>query len=88
VQGTIASLQPDRGFGFVTANGEEVFFHRSDPLGVDLEELAEGLTIEFQPHWGRARRRTRRRAARRLGPTGGLRDAGGRQRALPPQKTA
>ena len=37
MQGTIASLQPDRGFGFITANGEE---------------FAEGPTVEFQPEWG------------------------------------
>jgi CspA family cold shock protein len=52
VQGTIARLQPERGFGFITANGQEFFFHRSALQGVEFEELAEGLTVEFQPEWG------------------------------------
>ena len=52
MDGTIASLQPERGFGFITANGEEFFFHRSALLGVEFDELAEGLTVEFQPEWG------------------------------------
>jgi cold shock CspA family protein len=52
MEGTIASLQPERGFGFITANGEEFFFHRSALLGIEFDELAEGLMVEFQPEWG------------------------------------
>ena len=47
MQGTIASLQPERGFGFITADGQE-FFHRGALLCVDFEELAEGQTVEVQ----------------------------------------
>jgi cold shock CspA family protein len=49
MQGTIASLVPDRGFGFIRdQQRQELFFHRKALLGTDFEELAEGLPVEYQ----------------------------------------
>jgi cold shock CspA family protein len=49
MQGTIASLVPERGFGFIKGpEGQELFFHRKALLGTDFEELAEGQPVEFQ----------------------------------------
>jgi cold shock CspA family protein len=37
-----------KGFGFVTkADGEELFFHRSDVLDRDLRQLKDGVQVEF-----------------------------------------
>ncbi len=49
MQGTIARLVPDRGFGFVnTDDGREFFFHRSALKATDYEELAEGQSVELE----------------------------------------
>jgi CspA family cold shock protein len=49
MHGTIARVSPERGFGFITPDeeGGEIFFHRSALHGVEFEELAEGVTVEF-----------------------------------------
>jgi len=48
MHGTIASISPERSFGFITPDeeGGEIFFHRSALHGVDFEELAEGVAVE------------------------------------------
>ncbi len=40
----------DRGFGFITPEGEdkEVFFHSSALVGVTFEELASGDAVTFE----------------------------------------
>jgi len=49
MHGTIVSISPERGFGFIAPDdgGDELFFHRSALHGVEFEELAEGVTVEF-----------------------------------------
>jgi cold shock CspA family protein len=49
MHGRIASLSPERGFGFITPDeeGGEIFFHRNALHGVEFEELAPGVTVEF-----------------------------------------
>ena len=49
MHGSIASITPERGFGFIAADddGGEYFFHRSALHGVEFEELAPGVTVEF-----------------------------------------
>ena len=37
----------DRGFGFVEADGQDVFFHMSNLQGVRFEDLREGQTVTF-----------------------------------------
>ena len=48
-QGKIARLT-DRGFGFITPEGEDkdVFFHANDLQGVPYNELAVGDAVTFE----------------------------------------
>ena len=47
--GTIKTLIRDRGFGFIAAeDGTEIFFHRSDLVGMEMEQLSEGQRVEFE----------------------------------------
>jgi CspA family cold shock protein len=49
VQGTIKRILRDRGFGFIrTAEGTEVFFHRSALQGLNFDSLREGESVEFE----------------------------------------
>ena len=46
--GTISRLT-DRGFGFITIEGEEkdLFFHANEVQGIDYNDLREGDTVTF-----------------------------------------
>jgi len=48
-EGTIARLT-DRGFGFITREGEEkdLFFHSNELKGVEFNELKEGDKVTFE----------------------------------------
>ena len=47
-KGTIRRLIADRGFGFIrTERGEDLFFHRSELVGVQFATLREGQEVEF-----------------------------------------
>ena len=46
-QGTIKKLVSDRGFGFITGSGEELFLHHSSVQG-NFEALSEGQAVEFE----------------------------------------
>ncbi|HET9176795.1 MAG TPA: cold shock domain-containing protein [Terriglobia bacterium] len=49
MQGTIKRVVRDRGFGFIrSAEGREVFFHRSSLQGLNFDTLKEGDTVEFE----------------------------------------
>lgn len=49
MQGTIARIMADRGFGFIEAeDGQEFFFHRSALNATDFGELAPGVPVEFE----------------------------------------
>lgn len=47
--GTIARLT-DRGFGFITREGEDkdLFFHANELQGVEFNDMKEGDTVEFE----------------------------------------
>ena len=48
MQGTINRLAPERGFGFITdMDGREYFFQRRALMGVEFEDLAPGMDVEF-----------------------------------------
>jgi len=49
MEGTIARLT-DRGFGFITREGEEkdLFFHSNELQGVEFDELKEGDKVTFE----------------------------------------
>lgn len=50
MKGTIKKLVLERGFGFITREGEakDLFFHSKDLKGVTFEELKEGDTVTFE----------------------------------------
>jgi len=50
MEGTIKKLITDKGFGFITIDGEEkdLFFHRNELKGVGYEELREGDRVSFE----------------------------------------
>jgi CspA family cold shock protein len=51
--GTIARLQPEKGFGFIRdESGHDYFFHRSAVFGEGIENLREGDSVEFTPGEG------------------------------------
>ena len=45
--GTIKKLVSERGFGFISGSGEELFFHHSSVQG-SFESLSEGQAVEFE----------------------------------------
>jgi CspA family cold shock protein len=48
-KGIIRRLTADRGFGFIQrAEGEDLFFHRSELREVDFGCLREGQEVEFE----------------------------------------
>jgi len=48
-KGTIRRLITDQVFGFIrTAEGKDLFFHRSELQGVDYSSLREGQQVEFE----------------------------------------
>ncbi|MBT3816964.1 MAG: cold shock domain-containing protein [Candidatus Magasanikbacteria bacterium] len=52
-QGTIARLT-DKGFGFISREGEEkdLFFHRNNLVDVEYDSLNEGDTVSFEVEEG------------------------------------
>jgi CspA family cold shock protein len=48
-QGTIARLT-DKGFGFISVDGQEkdLFFHSNELVGVSFDELREGDKLTFE----------------------------------------
>jgi CspA family cold shock protein len=51
--GRITSIRADKGFGFIKegsngSTGNDVFFHRSALVGVDLFDLQEGQEVSFR----------------------------------------
>ena len=48
-EGTIARLT-DKGFGFISREGQEkdLFFHSNELVGVSFDELREGDTLSFE----------------------------------------
>jgi len=49
MEGTIKKIIADKGFGFITVDGEEkdLFFHKNELKGVSYEELKEGDRVSF-----------------------------------------
>ena len=47
-QGKIKRLVSDRGFGFIEADRDDLFFHHSELQGVTIEELREGQVVEYE----------------------------------------
>ncbi|MBN1394120.1 MAG: cold shock domain-containing protein [Pirellulales bacterium] len=47
-QGTIKKLVPDRGFGFISADGGDIFFHHSVVADDKFDELHEGQSVTYE----------------------------------------
>lgn len=47
-QGTITKIVSDRGFGFISAERGEVFFHHSSVVDQGFDNLQEGQTVEYE----------------------------------------
>jgi CspA family cold shock protein len=47
-QGVIKKLVSDRGFGFISAERGDIFFHHSSVTGVSFDDLQEGQTVEYE----------------------------------------
>jgi len=50
MEGTIKKLNTEKGFGFITPEGEskDVFFHRNDLVDVEFDNLNEGDKVTFE----------------------------------------
>jgi len=50
MEGTIKTLVSDKGFGFITIEGEEkdLFFHKNEVNGITFEELKIGDKVSFE----------------------------------------
>jgi cold shock CspA family protein len=51
MEGIVSRILPERGFGFVAADGQEYFFNQSALMGVTFSEIAEGQTLVFEAMW-------------------------------------
>jgi CspA family cold shock protein len=49
-QGKIARLVAERGFGFISREGQEkdLFFHSTELQGVEFKDLREGDAVQFE----------------------------------------
>jgi CspA family cold shock protein len=47
-QGTVTKIVSERGFGFISAERGEVFFHHSSVADGGFDNLQEGQAVEYQ----------------------------------------
>lgn len=47
-QGVIKKIVADRGFGFISADGQDVFFHHSTVVGKRFDDLQEGQPVLYE----------------------------------------
>lgn len=47
-QGVIKRIVADRGFGFISGDREDIFFHHSSVEGEAFDNLQEGQTVEYE----------------------------------------
>jgi len=55
-QGVIKKLVADRGFGFISADGGDIFFHHSAVADEGFDNLQERQTVEYELEDGGGRR--------------------------------
>jgi len=47
-QGTIRKIVSDRGFGFISGEQGDLFFHHSSVVDASFEQLQEGQVVEYE----------------------------------------
>lgn len=47
-QGVIKKVVADRGFGFISAESGDIFFHHSSVVEVSFDDLHEGQAVEYE----------------------------------------
>ena len=47
-QGTIKKLVAEKGFGFISGDSGELFFHRSTVIEGSFDSLRQGQQVEYQ----------------------------------------
>jgi CspA family cold shock protein len=47
-QGSIKKLVAEKGFGFISGSGGELFFHRSAVIEGSFDSLSQGQQVEYQ----------------------------------------
>jgi CspA family cold shock protein len=47
-QGVIKKIVLDRGFGFISGDPKDIFFHVSSVEGEDFDDLQEGQAVEYE----------------------------------------
>ena len=47
-QGIITKIVADRGFGFISGEQGEVFFHHSSVNGTAFDDLQQGQAVEYE----------------------------------------
>ena len=47
-QGTIKKIVADKGFGFISGEKGDIFFHLSSVQGKRFEDLTEGESVEYE----------------------------------------
>jgi cold shock protein len=47
-QGTITKIVQDRGFGFISGDRGEVFFHHSSVAEAGFDNLTEGQAVQYE----------------------------------------
>lgn len=51
-QGEIKRIVSDRGFGFIAAKPQDVFFHHTSVAEGTFDDLREGQTVEYEVEQG------------------------------------
>ena len=46
--GKIKKVIPEKGFGFISGGGDDLFFHHSELRGITIEELSEGQAVKYE----------------------------------------
>lgn len=52
-EGKIKKIVADRGFGFISHEKGDIFFHCSAVVGSSFEDLQEGQAVEYQVEQGK-----------------------------------
>ncbi len=63
-QGVIKKIVQDRGFGFISGDRGDVFFHHSTVEGCVFDELQEGQNVEYEVEEGDSDSRNRGKGPR------------------------